>query len=116
MGSTRFAWQIQAIGLDRPVEMIVERFETRGQVPSLLPGIPGKRRLEKEAIVLDQVGRSLPARAERELDLGLVLGDDPARCVASRLLVKDVTVPMFDGVLEALALEQSLAGSLGRPS
>ena len=102
----------QAIGLDRPVEVIVERFKTRGQIPSLLSGIPGKRGLEKEAIVLDQVGSSLPAGADHELDLGLVLGDDPARCVASRLLVKDVTVPMFDGVLEALALEESPAGSL----
>ena len=52
--------------------------------------------------MFDQVGSSLPAGADHELDLGLVLGDDPARCVAARLLVKDVTVAMFNGVLRAL--------------
>ena len=62
--------------------------------------------------MLDQVGSALPAGADGELDLGLVPGHDPARCVVSRLLVKDVTVPMFNGVLEALTLEKSPAGSL----
>ena len=101
----------QAIGLDRPVEVIIGHVKTGGQAPRLLPGIPGQRGLEKEAIVFDQIGDSLSSRADRELDLGLVLGDDPARCVASRLLVKDVTVPMFNRVMEALALEESPADS-----
>ncbi|HEX3448986.1 MAG TPA: hypothetical protein VHS97_12070 [Isosphaeraceae bacterium] len=102
----------QAIGLDRPVEVIVDGFKTRRQTPLLLPRIPGKRGLEQKAIVVDQVGRSLAAGANHELDLGLALGDNPALCIASRLLVKDVTVPMFDGVLEALAFEHSVAASL----
>ncbi len=103
---------VQAIGLDRPVEMRVEHFKSRGQIPPLLPGIPGQGGLEEEAIVLDQVGGALPAGANRELDLGLAPGHAPARCVAARLLVKDVTVPMFDGVLEALTFEECPAVAL----
>ena len=102
---------VQATGLDRPVEVIIDRLKTRGEIPPLFPGIPRQRRFEQEAIVLDQVGSPLAAGADRKLDLGLAPGDDPARCIASRLLVKDVTISMFNRVLEAAALEERPAGS-----
>ena len=82
----------QAIGLDRPIEVIVERVETRGQIPSPFPGIPRQWGLEKKANVFDQIGGTLAARADHELDLSLVFGDDLTGRVASSLLVKNMTV------------------------
>ena len=102
---------IEAIGVYRSIEVMIGLFKSRGEVPPLLPGIPGDRRFEKEAIMLDQEGNSLPAGAEGKLDFGLGLGHDPAGCIEPRLAVKNVTVPPFNGVLKALTFK---AGPISR--
>ena len=65
--------------MDRPVEVEVLRLIAGGEIPPPLLRVPGDRRLEEEAVALDQVGEASPPGAEHELDLGLVPGDDSAR-------------------------------------
>jgi hypothetical protein len=101
----------QAMGRDRPVEVADRGLIAGGLIPLSPLRVPSNRRLEEEAIAFDQVGDPLPPGTDREPDLRLVLGDDAARGIPSRLFMDDMTVGILDGVLEPLCLEQ---GSVAR--
>jgi hypothetical protein len=95
----------EALRGDRPVEVAIRPFIAGRQIPLSLPRVPTDRRLEEEAIVFDQVRDPLPAGADRESDLGLVLGDHAAPSIPSRLFVDDMSLPVFNRVLEPLCFE-----------
>ena len=88
--------------------------EVGGGVPATLLGEPRDRRLEEEAITLDQVRSTARARAEREADLGLDFGQHASLRVASSRLVEHAPVAALDGVMQPPILERDSRSGGGR--
>ena len=81
-----------------PIEARHSREIARRQAPPALVGIPGDGRLEQEAVALDQVRESLPARADHVLDQGLLGVERGPGCIATRLLMNHAISLMHDRI------------------
>ena len=109
----------QAVGLDRALEVRAcgELAVAGGDIPAPLLCEPSDRRLEEEAIALDQKGDTARPRAECEPDFSLDLGKQSPVRSASRCLVEHATVAVLDRVLHPFFLDwksRSRHGSAGR--
>ena len=83
----------QARRLGRPLEQPEVAAVSRRQVPALLLGVPGDRRLEQAAVTLAEVRERAGARADDVLHFGLGLDDGAAVVVGESLAVEHTAVP-----------------------
>ena len=51
----------QACGLDRPVKMVIQLFIAGRQAPSTCQRVPGDRRLDEEAVAIDEISQASPS-------------------------------------------------------
>ena len=86
----------QALGLDRPLEMLVASLVAGRKVPLVLLAVPGDWRLKQPPVMLDQVRDSPGARTHGILHFRLHFCQDPPLLVAAALTVKLAASAPFD--------------------
>src|SRR5262249_56443602 len=95
---------IQAGGDHRPVEMGILLLVARGEVPPPLLDVPTDRRLEEQAVALDQVADPLAAGSEHKLNLDLVPGNDASCRIPAHFALGHLAIASLLRVLPPVSL------------
>jgi hypothetical protein len=103
----------QASRGNEPGEVMVVRSVSGRQIPDMSLGIPRDRRLKEITVMVDQVRSTSRAGTDRELDLGLRLGQHAALRVLFHLSVHDPMASPLDTIVKAKSPEIRILGYLG---
>src|SRR5262249_11786183 len=96
----------EALGLDRPIEMVVAPLVAGGHVPPILLAVPGDGRLEQPAVALEE-GRDSPGAPSQGVGhLRLHTRQDPPLLVAPGLAMDLPAAAPFDREVGGAGLER----------